>query len=270
MRFFRAIFDFYLNASVHVAIAVVALVRISQLELDLEVPLELYGFVFFGTISGYNFVKYAGVARFHHRSLTKTLRAIQIFSLMAFIALCYFTFQVSFQTLKTASWLGLITFFYAVPLMNNRNLRSISGFKILVVGLVWAGSTVLLPAIEAGYGLDRMFWITFLQRIMIVVVLTIPFEIRDLPYDHSALGTMPQLLGLKGAKILGTVLLLGCIVMEYLKSGSGTGLIVFVVIALFTGVLLWLSHKKRSRYFSSFWVESIPILWYIAIVVLVY
>ena len=90
MKFLKLLFDFYLNASIHVAFSLFALLRITEIYFDLPYNKNLNYFMFFGTITGYNFVKYAGVAKLHHRSLTKGLKNIQVFSFFAFIAFCYF------------------------------------------------------------------------------------------------------------------------------------------------------------------------------------
>ena len=73
MKFLQKIFDFYINASIHVALAAVAFVKITEIYFDLPSNFYFDLFVLFGTITGYNFVKFAGVAKLHHRSLTDSL-----------------------------------------------------------------------------------------------------------------------------------------------------------------------------------------------------
>jgi len=90
MKWFRIFFDFYLNASIHVSFAVLSFVKITEIYFDLPTNTPLNNFIFFGTITGYNFVKYAGVAKLHHRSLTTRLKAIQFFSFCCFLFLCYY------------------------------------------------------------------------------------------------------------------------------------------------------------------------------------
>ena len=80
MRFLKLVVYFYLNASIHVAFSVFAFLRITEIYFELPYNVNLNWFIFFGTITGYNFVKYAGVAKLHHTSLTRNLRIIQIFS----------------------------------------------------------------------------------------------------------------------------------------------------------------------------------------------
>ena len=57
MQSLKRLFDFYINSSIHVALAVSSLVYITILEFHLKLDIEIILFVFFATITGYNFVK---------------------------------------------------------------------------------------------------------------------------------------------------------------------------------------------------------------------
>ena len=154
---------------------------VTYLYLNNTLDKEVLLFTFFATITGYNFIKYAGVAKWHHRSLTRSLRAIQLFSLGCFLGMCFYGWQLSFATLKILGLLGLLTVLYALPIFSNRrNLRSLKGLKIYTIAVVWAGVSVLIPAVEAGLVLDTSIWVLTIQRFIYVVIITIPFEIRDL------------------------------------------------------------------------------------------
>jgi|TARA_R110002020_G_scaffold474772_3_gene707218 hypothetical protein len=257
-----SVFRFYINASIHVAFAVLALFWITVLEFELEVPTALWLFVFFGTITGYNFVKYAKVAGLHHRSLAQSLRAIQVFSALSFAVLFFSVFYLKINTLLVAIGFGLFTFFYAVPLLKRKNLRTLSGLKIMIVALVWAGVTIMVPVVEDGMSLTNDFFIAFLQRFLLVIVLTIPFEIRDLAFDRLKLQTLPQRLGVLKTKILGAAFLVVILMLEGFKDVFSTAqLYALIVLVLFCGIALMVSKKEQSRYFASFWIESIPIVW---------
>jgi len=265
MKVAKLIFDFYINASIHVALAVYAFLRITELYLDLPNNHNLNYFVFFGTITGYNFVKYAGVAKLHHRSLTKDLKIIQIFSFFAFLALCYFTFQISLETFFLIIPLCLLTVLYAVPFLSGfeKNLRQISYLKIIVVALVWAGFTVVIPLIDAGQKIDLNIILMTLQRVLIVVVLILPFDIRDVKYDAISLQTIPKKIGLEKTKKLGIILLVFALVLEYLLPFSNWVKTPFML--LFFMIILFLMRAKtnQSKYYSSFWVEALPIFWWL-------
>ncbi|GHC49090.1 UbiA prenyltransferase family protein [Ulvibacter litoralis] len=269
MNLLKRLFRFYINSSIHVALAVVALVGVTVMEYDLAIPYYLLGFVFFGTITGYNFVKYAEVAGLQHRNLTDSLKTIQVFSFFCFGILLFFLFHLSVHTLVMVGVFAMLTFFYAVPFLKHKNLRTFSGLKIFIVAVVWAGVTVFVPLAASKVELTTDDWLTFVQRFFIVVALILPFEIRDLRYDVTALKTLPQQIGIRKTKLFGVVLLMLCILVEGFKDVlSSNYLYSLLFVCLLIGVLLIASKKKQTRYFASFWVESVPIFWWGLFVVL--
>lgn len=269
MELLKRILNFYINSSIHVALAAVSLTWVSLIQLEITHNKNLLFFIFFATITGYNFVKYFGVAKFHHRRLADWLKAIQIFSFMSFIGMCYYALKLQFNTLSILSLLGIITFLYAIPLLpmryfidHQKNLRQISGLKIYLIALVWTFTTVFLPLVEADIVLNADAIITSVQRFVFVIVLMLPFEIRDLNYDSLKLATIPQKIGIKNTKIIGILLLIVFSVLEYFKDEL-TGNSIFSTSLIITIILIFLicSNKKQSKYYSALWVESLPIIW---------
>ena len=263
MSFLRKAFELYINSSIHVSLAVVAFTLISIFEHDLAIDKNLLLFIFFASITGYNFVKYAGIAKLHHLSLAKNLRLIQLFSLFCFIAMVYLIFHLSGDVLIAGGIMGILTIFYAIPVLGReKNLRSLPGLKIFIIAVVWAGTTVILPLINAGKVLDINLVTDFIQRLMLVVVLTLPFEIRDLNFDKESLGTIPQRLGVRMTKVFGTVLIFLIFAAELLQSSFNSAEFVsLVVILAISGFFLWKSTTGQSRYYSSFWIEAVPIFY---------
>ncbi len=269
MNLIKGIFDFYINSSIHVALAVCALVGVTIYEFDLQVSNSLWGFIFFGTITGYNFVKYAEVVRLRHRSLNLSLKTIQVFSFFSFLALIYFTLLLSFKTLLVTGGFAALTFFYAIPFLKSKNLRALVGVKIVIVALVWAGVTVIIPIIDTLEGLSFDMWISFVQRVLIVFILTLPFEIRDLKYDELALGTLPQRVGINTTKIIGIIILVMAFLLAFFKDDiTLIYLLSLGILSVIMGIVLLVSKKKQSKYFASFWVESIPIFWFVLLLLL--
>jgi len=269
MRVLRYIFQFYINSSIHVALAVCALVGITVFEYDLVVPMALWFFIFLSTISGYNFVKYAKVAGLHHRSLTNSLKTIQIFSFLSLGVLCYFALQLPWKILWTSAAFAMLTFFYAVPVLNKKNLRNFTGIKIFIVAVVWSGISVAVPIMAAGQDYTIGFLLTFIQRFFIVIVLILPFEIRDLQYDNEALGTLPQKFGVVTAKLIGVILLVGSLVLELFKKSNGEYYFLSLIcLSFLLSFLLIFSKREQTRYYASFWVEGVPIVWFIILCLL--
>lgn len=275
MRFLKSIFDFYINSSIHVALAVFSLTWITIIQFHIEFDVVILFFIFFATITGYNFIKYFGLAKFHHRRLANWLKIIQLFSLLCFILLCYLTFQLQFRTLLYIIGFGVVTFLYAIPFLPKRlfldsqqNLRAVSGLKIYVIALVWSGVTVFLPLINADFDINTDVVLTAIQRFLLVIALMLPFEIRDLKYDSLKLSTIPQKIGVTGTKISGIILLLFFFLIEFFKDEiTQKNIIIILIVTIITQLAILFAKKYQSKYYSGFWVESIPVFWLLLILV---
>ena len=267
MKGLKIILEFYLNASIHVALAVFAFLRITEIYFELPFNQNLDYFIFFGTITGYNFVKYAGVAKLHHRSLTSSLKVIQVFSLGCFLIMCYYATQIKLRTLIVSIPFNILTVLYAVPFLSGfgKNLRQISYLKIIIVAFVWAGFTVLLPLVDARLSLNVSAVILFIQRFLLVVVLILPFDIRDVKYDAISLQTIPKKIGLVQTKRLGLLLLILALILEYLFESSATLNTLFMLFFFMVVLFLMRSKIEQSKYYSSFYVEALPIIWWLFI-----
>jgi hypothetical protein len=268
MQVLKRFFDFYINSSIHVALAVCGLVWVTLLNFNVGVDLDFVFFVFFATVTGYNFVKYFGLAKFHHRSLAIWLKAIQIFSLLCFVGLVYYTTKLKVETICYFLGLGLITFLYAIPFLPKKifiekgNLRAISGLKIYVIAFVWTGVTVIIPLLNENIYFENDVIVESIQRFFYVIIAMLPFEIRDMNYDNLKLSTIPQRIGVTKTKTIGVVLITLMFLLEFFKDEFYINkTIVLGVICLLLLLFLMYSSVNQRKYYSGFWVESIPILW---------
>lgn len=270
MLVFNRLLNFYLNSSIHVALAVVCLTSLTFLEFELDINISLLWFVFFASITGYNFVKYFGLAKFHHRSLTTWLKLIQVIWLFSFIAMIYLGAFLNQNSLYLISALALLTFLYAIPFFpknfikdNIKNLRAISGLKIYIIALVWSVTVVFLPLINANYNIDFDVYVSLFQKFLFVIVIMFPFEIRDLKNDSLKLLTVPQQIGVKRTKQIGVILLILLFVLELFKDVLKTeAVVVLGMICIISLFFLQGSSIHQKKYYSAFWVESIPVLWF--------
>lgn len=164
---------------------------------------------------------------------------------------------------------GVVSFFYAIPFLprkmlldSSMNLRAISGLKIYIIAFVWAGISVVIPLINAGEPLDSELILTFAQRYLYIIVVTLPFEIRDMQFDSLKLATIPQKIGIGLTKRIGALLLILFCAAEFFKEGGDQlDLTAVFIVAAVSLLLLLYSKTDQSKYYSSFWVEGIPILW---------
>lgn len=260
------IFKWYLDSSLHVGLAVLSLYGVSLITLGLKGGGVLGMALFCGTVAAYNAIKYGALlwsqGVFNKGVMPSIFRLSLILAGISVFFLC-------FQPLRVILFLcliGVLAVWYAVPVgWLPANLRNLSYVKIYLVGLVWALSTVLLPVFSTGVLTVEVIPYA-LQRWLLVVVLTIPFEIRDLKWDQPGLRTLPQVLGVKGAKVLGSLLLLVVMALELLLSQTFITL-AWVNLGCFalTGILLWLSEEDSPPCYAAFWVEGVPVYWYAAL-----
>ncbi|WP_342747888.1 hypothetical protein [Flavobacterium magnum] len=260
--------DFYLQASFHVALSCTSLVLVTRQMFGLDGRSFIPHFVFFGTVAGYNFVKYDALARTAARRPTRRVKVIAGLSAASLCASGYFFLQLERDTQLACLVFAALTVLYTLPFFPNRkNARNWAGVKIYIVSLCWAGVTVLLPVMDAD-GLSHHFaewdvYLKFIQRFVLVFVLVLIFEIIDLAKDDPHLQTVPQQIGVNRTKILGVLLLVPFYLLELLQQRvDAARLWVNLVMVMVLLLFLVFANKSKSRYYSAFWVESIPILWW--------
>lgn len=264
MLFIKRIIDFYIDSSIHVAVAAYAMLWVSLL--NFHIPyIEALGYVVFcTTVVGYNFIKYGTMARRYFIVPSRYIKIIQIFSFLCFGVAVFYAFQLRPVTLIILALATALTGLYALPFLPGRkSFRSLHGIKVYVVALCWSLMTVLLPIVEWGFWpSNNTVIVEFIQRFMFVLVLMLPFDIRDLKYDKLSLGTIPQKIGINGTKWLGIITLIVFYFLSFVKD-STTLEMVFAnaTIIVIASLFVFFSNEERSKYYSSFFVESIPILW---------
>ncbi len=271
---FQAFFDFYLKSSIHVALSVYALVRMTQFmfEIPYDEPIALFSF--FGTIVGYNFVKYDALARTKKRMMRNELKIIALFSFFSFLAVGFYFFKLQRITQLISLAVLFLTLLYTLPFFpNKKNARNWAGVKIYIVSLCWVGVTVVLPVLNAEIAITSDFYLKCIQRFILVFVLILIFEILDLTNDDPHLKTVPQQIGINRTKVLGYLLMLLFCLLEFFNSNANDfidfGFFTFslqLIIAVIVALLLYFSNQNRSKYYTLFWTESVPILWWLLVV----
>lgn len=265
MNFLKRLFKFYINSSLHVGCSVLSLAHLTLLRSGNSVSLLFFFALFFATVFGYNFIKFFGLAKFHYRSLTTKLKEIQILSAFCIVGFIVCFFKLKSNVQYSLFLLGLITFFYGMPLkwIASKSLRKISGLKIYIIAFVWAVTTVFLPQMQSGLDLFQIDYMWILERFVFIFVLMLPFEIRDMNFDDLKLSTIPQSIGLSNTKkigYLGVFILLLFLIFGYeFKVPEFISTIMMLLILLF---FLAKSSPKRPLYFTAFWVEALPIFWW--------
>ncbi len=269
MQYLKRLLDFYINSSIHVALSVYALVRMTSFLFSISDIDASAFFAFFGTIVGYNFVKYDALVRTQKLQMRLQLKAIALLSFISLVACGFYFLQLAQKTKIVAVAFLILTLLYTLPFFPNRkNARNWAGVKIYLVALCWVGVTVFLPIINAEVPITTDVVLVAIQRFILIFVLILIFEIIDLQQDDPHLKTVPQQIGVEWTKKLGSLLLLLFVGIELLYANFNyPTLIVKAAIAMLVLFFLVFANEKRVKYYTSFWAESIPILWWCLVLI---
>lgn len=259
------LFDFYIHSSLHVSFAISALAIVTYYMFEIPIDNSLLLFIFSSSLIGYNFTKYN--AELIRKNTSTELKAIFLLSVFCSILAIYTFFKLETASKEITLLTGFFTLLYILPFYKGKNFRNRSTTKIYIVALCWVLSTLILPLAQAGHAIDTDVLIKCAQRFLLVITLILIFEIIDLKEDTPELKTVPQSIGVRNTKILGIVLLVVFFMLEFaLTNFKESQLYINVILAITTLIFTLLASEKKPKYYTTFWVESIPILWLILVV----
>ncbi len=151
---------------------------------------------------------------------------------------------------------GSIALSYVIPMMSGgRRLRDLGWIKIIMIGWSWAWLTAFLPAYYFSHQPLHLAILMGIARMLFIIAITIPFEIRDMSIDQSVgLQNMPTRFGLKRSIRWGIVLCImnilvaGFLSMHYINAAY---VITMMLICIFIVWILKKSALIRDDYFFS-------------------
>lgn len=255
MSFLKQLLDFYIKSSIHVGVAVFSLVYVTAFSDGLFKNIVYPSCVFFGTVIGYNLLKYYNVFWTGNFNSKKYYWILTV-SILAAIGFIFF-----FLWLKRGVQINLLI--SGVAVLVYPFLRKYGWLKLFLVSIVVTYVTVFIPFQNVKL-LPFDFYVSLMQRFFIITSLLIPFEIMDSKTDLETMNTLPQLLGINSSKIFGIILLIPFMILEFLKPNPSY---VVLFISIVTAIFIKFTTLKRNQYYTSFWVESIPILWLILLLI---
>jgi len=266
MSLLKKWFSFYVFANIHVGLAAYCLVQITMKEFDVENQSLAY-FVFFSTILAYNFMRVFQLDRINSMIaiwIRSNKKALIILNSICLVFVVYFSLNFRLSTMLVLLPFLFATSFYVIPGSSKlKGLRHIPGFKLFLISLTWAGVTLYLPLFVAELQDRDGIWIAFVQRFLFVMALAIPFDIRDAYFDLPDLKTLPQLIGIKNSKVVAILAMVIFVLLGlYRAQDMDASFMVLILISVLSIVLILGSVAGQNRFYSSFWVESIPVFWY--------
>lgn len=266
MPILKRLFSFYIFSNIHVSIAVFCLTKISLFTYGVSDNTIPY-FTMLSTLVSYNFIRYYQkdeLNKLVSNFIKKNEKGLIVLSMIGLVLLVKLVFKLKFNDFLILIPFVLATAFYIIPFSKSRmNLRSVSSLKLFLISFSWAGTTVLLPLIHHEINFSFNSWLLFIQRFLLVIALTIPFDLRDVNYDKPEIKTLPQSIGIGKSKILGTFALVLFFILEIFREADRNDLLITLIISILSFLFLIFAKSDQKKYYSSFWVESIPIFWYL-------
>lgn len=268
MRLYHAVFRFYVGGSIHVAAALLAMLCYTERVSGVTVQPEYFGALFFGSIAGYNCLKFGAEPWKYRPKKGSRFRLLFALSLVSLLVGLYFLILLDMRYWWMSAACASLAALYSLPLFPGfRNLRSFGLLKVPLVALVWVAATVWIPVWGSGMALGWDLWVESGQRFLWVGLLMLPFEIRDMDSDPPAIRTLPRRLGIEGTRRLGWIGAFLLLVTVALKDMPGAaewaskGLA-----AVLTGLAIHFSNKDQPPFYASFWVEGIPMVCLVVLV----
>lgn len=160
---------------------------------------------------------------------------------------------------------GSIALAYVIPFLSQgRRLRDFGWLKIIMIGWSWAWLTAFLPAYYFNHLPLFIAVIIGIERMLFIIAITIPFEIRDIRIDQSVgLITLPSHIGSKKTFRLGVLL---CIIFSFLslflaiQFNDIPYFIACIVAAAITVWILKMSTSIKDDYFFSGLTDGLMVI----------
>lgn len=272
MDFLKKLFHFYVFSNLHVAIAGFSFTRITEIGYGIN---NCFASLFVGLsiVLAYNFIRYYEIKTerlvWFRDWFNSNLIILKLLAGLSFLGLLILILNgyVSLKSLLFVAPFAIMTFFYVIPLIKigeiEVSFRNLPFIKIFSISIAWAGVTTFFPIINFGIEWEMIDYLFLVTRFLFVFAIIIPFDIRDLNSDSNRLKTIPQIFGVNGAKIIGVLCMLLAMFLTFSLNDSLT--VDIVLICCITILFLLFSSLKRSVFYASFFVESIPIVWLIII-----
>jgi hypothetical protein len=180
---------FILSHSIFIAVCAVALTFQTALLLKLDISLFVYGFIFFATLSSYNFYWILSKLSFTSKSKIQELLRKETSSylllLISFIGLlyCFLQSSIPLHFVITAIFLTVL---YAVPLLPVQALkftRKAGVLKTVLLAFTWSYVTVIIPLQKDYMLLNNADLFIISRRFLFMLMLCIIFDNRDKDLD---------------------------------------------------------------------------------------
>ena len=255
-----------------VALSLVSIHLLFVLEYRRPIQFHYITFLFGSAVAGYFFLQFLHPGNIR-AECKQYYEKNKWFSMLVFLfSIVLIVWSISY--LPVLLWFYLWPFIFILIFYNLNptrgkffSWRKISLIKIFLVAMVWSGLTVWLPSVVF-YGQVPLEKVA--EIFVWILLLMIPFDIRDIILDDSGIKTFPILLGKQTIRFAFLVYLLMMILatLVWVKTNDTTAYLLKAAAGLSVIYSATISNRSDSFYFTAFWVEMIPVILLIAYLML--
>ena len=168
--------------------------------------------------------------------------------------------KVSFESLILLGIAGIISALYVLKI-NGISLRDRAYLKIHLIAIAWISVLLVFPVLNESPRLIEHSLSVAAVHYFYVIGITIPFDIRDLKYDDHKQRTIPQLLGITGAKSIALLsLVIFGVCMLWLNELLISNPLFYIAVVVQILLILFMTEKRGDIYCAGFIDGSIALL----------
>jgi 4-hydroxybenzoate polyprenyltransferase len=258
---------FVLSHSIFVSLCAVALCYQTYILLRVPQNFAIYAFVFFSTLSSYNFYwllskySFSRPVSWHH--FLRKNNSYIIISIIAGAGMLYSLYRLP-QLISYVSIAVVLTLLYSLPLWPFKwavYLRKAGILKPVLLAFTWCYVTVLIPSQGSTEAPPITVLALMTARFFFVGMLCIIFDKRDMHLDKlhglSSLATETGAGGMKIIMFFCFAIYIGAGVFARLKFFNSHQLLAFIITGAAVALVYRFSLKKQGYLFYYFVVDGL-------------
>ena len=127
-------------------------------------------------------------------------------------------------------------------------MRELPFLKIHLIAIIWVFTVGVFPLLnESNFELNN--WLLAITNYFYIVAICIPFDIRDVQLDDASQKTIPQIVGVSSAKMLGMLLLVVFLISVSILNESLSGDFLFLVAIIVQVSLVYFTARTNKDYY---------------------
>ena len=251
--------SYIINTNIIVACSSFSLYKLTEFLFNIS-DIKMGFFIFFSTLLAYNYMQLFNRLKNNFFNPQRTFIYILLFLLCSVLL-----YDLYFLKLVMPIVLICIIYPMSIAISNKHHLfrlRSIPFFKVFLIALVWSYVTFLMPLLYFNIKIDFFLISNFIQRFLFVLVISLPFDIRDMKVDN--ISTIPNTFGIMKSKYFGWFCLFVIqilLIVEIINNVISLEMFIALFISIeLTSLILYLANSRRSNFFYGVIVEGLSII----------